>query len=117
MKGTLEEACRTFPGITEEILWDCNRVFKVGGKMFFAGNESDDPAGKFSFKVADERFLELTDQPGIAPAPYLAKVKWVQVDPLSCLLSEEDLLDLVRESYELIFAKLTRKAQRSIRED
>ena len=30
-----------------------------------------------SFKVDDDRFLELTDRDGIIPAPYLARVKWV----------------------------------------
>ena len=116
MKSQLESACRALPGATEEILWDNDRVFKVGGKMFYAADASDDPAGKFSFKVADERFLELTDQPGVVPAPYLARAKWVQIDPLSCKLSGQELEALVRSSYELVFAKLTKKLQRSILE-
>ena len=97
-------------------MWDDDRVFKVGGKMFYAADASDDPAGKFSFKVANERFLELTDQPGVAPAPYLARAKWVQIDPLSCKLSTQELETLVKSSYELVFAKLTKKLQRSILE-
>ena len=84
----LEAICRELPGTTEEIIWEETRVFKVGGKMFFAGNASDDPDGRCSFKVDDDRFLELTDQRGVAPAPYLARAKWVQIDPLSCELSE-----------------------------
>ena len=107
--------CRSLDGATEEILWDNDRVFKVGGKMFFCGDASDDPAGRFSFKVSDGRFLELTDIDGVKPAPYLARAKWVQVDPAECRLSDADVLDLVRDSYELVFAKLTRKRQRSIR--
>ena len=113
----LEALCRELPGTTEEILWEETRVFKVGGKMFFAGNASDDPEGRCSFKVDDGRFLELTDQPGVAPAPYLARAKWVQIDPLSCELSEEDLAGLVGRSYDLIFAKLTKKLQRSIQDE
>lgn len=117
MKSRLEKSCRELPGATEEILWESNRVFKVGGKMFYSGSESDDLAGRFSFKVADERFLELTDQPGVIPAPYLARAKWVQIDPLSCKLSEEELQALIEHSYELVFNKLTKKLQRSILDD
>ena len=116
MKGPLEEACRNFPGATEEILWDNDRVFKVGGKMFYAADASDDPAGKFSFKVDSERFLELTDQPGVVPAPYLARAKWVQIDSQACALSAEELQSLVEHSYALVFAKLTKKLQREIKE-
>ena len=38
-----------------------------------------------SFKVEDERFLELTDRPGIIPAPYLARAKWVYVEDANAL--------------------------------
>ncbi len=113
-KRRLQKLCRSFTGATEEILWDNDLVFKVGGKMFFCADESDHPQGSYSFKVADERFLELTDLPGIRPAPYLARAKWVQVDPSACELSTPELEALVEESYRLVFGKLTKKLQRSI---
>lgn len=108
----LRKLCNTFTGATENIQWDDDRVFKVGGKMFAcSGLEKD---SKYSFKVDDERFLELTDVPGIVPAPYLARAKWVQVDPADCALSDAEIEGLVRRSYELVFSKLTKKAQREI---
>ena len=110
----LEAICRGLPGTSEEILWEETRVFKVGGTMFFAGNASDDPAGRCSFKVDDNRFLELTDQAGVTPAPYLARARWVQIDPVCCKLVQEELVELVEKSYQLIFEKLTKKLQRSI---
>ena len=113
-RAALEDRCRQLPGATEEILWDNNRVFKVGGKMFYASNASDAPDGRCSFKVDDDRFLELTDQPGIHPAPYLARARWVQIDPLSCTLDQEALIELVERSHTLVFSKLTKKLQRSI---
>ena len=113
----LLDVCNALAGVTEEILWDNDRVFKVGGKMFFCGDASDDPAGRFSFKVADERFLELTDLPGVIPAPYLARAKWVQIDPVECALGDDELAVLISNSYELVFARLTKKAQRSIKSD
>ncbi len=60
--------CRSFPGVTEDIKWGEDLVFSVGEKMFaVTGNAA--PAQAMSFKAEDERFLELTDRPGIIPAP------------------------------------------------
>jgi predicted DNA-binding protein (MmcQ/YjbR family) len=64
-------------------------------------------------KVDDDRFLELTDRPGIIPAPYLARARWVAVDSADAL-SDEEAAQLLRRSYELVFAKLTKKLQREI---
>ena len=109
----LRTLCLSLPGATETIQWGDNRVFKVAGKMFaVSGTEAE---SAFSFKADPARFLELSDQPGIRPAPYLARHKWVQVEPRACTLPSGDLETLVRESYELVFAKLTRKLQREVR--
>jgi len=73
--------CLSLRGATEDIKWETNLVFSVGDKMF-AVTEADDKAKGISFKVDDDRFLELTDRPGIIPAPYLARAKWVYVEDL-----------------------------------
>jgi len=104
--------CRTFPGATESIKWGADAVFSVGEKMF-AVTRHEAPANGMSFKVEDERFLELTDRPGIIPAPYLARAKWVYVENASAL-SDEEAGELLRRAYELVFAKLTKKLQREI---
>lgn len=108
----LRQFAITFPAVTETIQWGDDRVFKVGGKMFAVSGLKDD--SRFSFKVDDERFLELTDRAGVRPAPYLARAKWVQIDAGQCDLPTEDLQGLVRNSYELVFAKLPKKTQREI---
>jgi predicted DNA-binding protein (MmcQ/YjbR family) len=104
--------CRTFPGCTEDIKWGADLVFSVGDKMF-AVTAADNPAGGISFKVEDQRFLELTDRPGIIPAPYLARAKWVRVEDID-VLSDAEAAQLLRQSYELVFAKLTKTLQRQI---
>ena len=106
--------CRSFPGATEDIKWETNLVFSVGAKMF-AVTGDDIPAKGISFKVEDERFLELTDRPGIIPAPYMARLKWVYTEDATALSDGEAAL-LLRRSYELAFAKLTKKLQREIGE-
>jgi predicted DNA-binding protein (MmcQ/YjbR family) len=104
---------RSLPGVTEDTKWGNDLVFSVGGKMFAVTNLGE--ATGISFKVDDERFLELTDRPGIIPAPYLARAKWVYVEDAKAL-DDEEAAQLLRRSYELVFAKLTKKAQREINE-
>ena len=102
----------SLPGATETIQWGNDRVFKIGGKMFAcSGLEKD---SLYSFKVDDERFLELTDMKGVHPAPYLARAKWIQIEPADCKIPKKDLKELVRNSYALVFAKLPKKTQREI---
>jgi predicted DNA-binding protein (MmcQ/YjbR family) len=106
--------CRTFPGCTEDIKWGADLVFSVGAKMF-AVTANEAPATAISFKVEDDRFLELTDRPGIVPSPYLARHKWVRVEKASAL-SDKEAAALLRRSYELVLAKLSKKMQREIGE-
>lgn len=102
--------CRALPGTTEDIKWGADRVFSVGGKMF-AALAADAPDG-ISFKADDDRFLELTDRPGIVPAPYLARVKWVRVQ--AGALGDAELAALLRRSHELVLAKLPKRVQKEI---
>jgi predicted DNA-binding protein (MmcQ/YjbR family) len=59
--------CLSFPGCTDDVKWESNLVFSVGLKMF-AVTDTATPASGISFKVDDERFLELT-APALFPRP------------------------------------------------
>ncbi|MEO8810187.1 MAG: MmcQ/YjbR family DNA-binding protein, partial [Rhodanobacter sp.] len=62
---------------------------------------------------ADERFLELTDQPGVVPAPYLAQARSVSVtEPRR--FATAALEALVLEAYVTVRAKLPKKAQAAL---
>jgi predicted DNA-binding protein (MmcQ/YjbR family) len=105
----LRRYCLTFPHATEQIQWGNNLVLKVGGKMFAVA--SLEPAAVCcSFKTAPEEFAELTERPGIIPAPYLARSSWVALEDDEAL-SAAELKRLLRQSYDLVFAKLPRKTQ------
>ena len=107
-----KELCRSLPGATEDIKWTDHLVFSIGGKMF-AVADVDEKSTSIRFKVDDDRFLELTDRPGIIPAPYLARVKWVQLsNPKALPLAE--LKALVSQSHALVLARLSKKLQREI---
>ena len=66
-----------------------------------------------SFKVSPEHFLELVERPDIIPAPYLARAKWVALETKDALAPPE-LSTLVRESYDLVVAKLPKKTRESL---
>ncbi len=110
----LGEICLSLTAATMNVQWDDDRVYKVGGKMFACSGLATDSL--YSFKVDDHRFLELTDVPGIRPAPYLARAKWVQIDPEACALGDTEIKDLVLRSHELVFGKLPKKTQKALNE-
>jgi predicted DNA-binding protein (MmcQ/YjbR family) len=111
--AALKKHAMTLPGATEDIKWGADWVASVGDKMFLCGGPEPGTWTSCSFKVDDHRFLELTGLPGFAPAPYLARVKWVQLsDPKALPLA--DLKALVSRSHELVFSGLTKKKQREL---
>lgn len=111
--AALQEHAASLPAVTADIKWGADWVASVGGKMFFAGGPEPGVWRSCAFKVDDHRFLELTGLPGFAPAPYLARVKWVQLsDPQALPLA--DLKALVSRSHALVLARLPRKLQKEL---
>ncbi len=109
-----KKLCAGLPGATQDVKWGSSLVFSVGGRMF-AATDDDAKAKRISFKVDDDAFLALTDRPGIVPAPYLARAKWVQIDDLKAV-SDDEAGMLLRRAHEIIFGKLTKKLQKEISE-
>src|SRR5919112_2764168 len=103
--------CLSFPHATENVQWGNDLVFKVGGKMF-AVLALEPSEHLCSFKCPPETFAELTEQPGIVPAPYMARAHWVALEKENTLPRGE-VKRLLREAYDLVFAKLPKKTQAS----
>jgi predicted DNA-binding protein (MmcQ/YjbR family) len=99
---SLRSYCLSHPGVTEDVKWGADLCFLVGTKMFCVTGFEELAV---SFKVKDEEFEELCARPGISPAPYLARAKWVLVTGGETL-TDEDWKHYIRQSYELIKAKL-----------
>lgn len=108
----LRELCLSFPGTTEQIQWGYDLVFKVGGKMFAVTPLEPAPVC-LSFKASPENFAELTERQNIIPAPYMARAQWVALQTRDAIVAEE-LSRLLRESYEMVLAKLPKKMQEMI---
>jgi len=107
----LRECCLSFPGVTEGIKWEDHLCFMVAEKMFLITGMSDED--QVSIKVSDEDFDQLTERPGIIQAPYMARHKWVSITRRSALKREE-WEHYVRQSYELVKARLPKKIREEI---
>ena len=108
----LRKLCLSFPGATEQMQWGDDLVLKVAGKMFAVTPLIPAPVW-LSLKVTPEHFVELTERAGIIPAPYLARASWVAIESPD-ILSVTELSALLSESYDLVVAKLPRKARESL---
>lgn len=107
----LYQTCRALPGVTEDIKWGDNFVFSVGKKMFAIFHY---PGGEpFSLKVSQHAFADLTNRPGIIPAPYLARHSWVRVNSRQDLPQAETQF-LLREAHALVAARLSKKKRMSL---
>jgi predicted DNA-binding protein (MmcQ/YjbR family) len=105
----LRRCARSLPHTTETVQWGSNLVFKVGGKIYaIAGLEPGDVW--LSLKCTPEEFAELTQRPGIIPAPYLARAYWIALEHEDALPAAEIKL-LLKQSYELVLARLPKKAR------
>lgn len=103
-----------WPGVTLDVKWGDHLVASVDNKMFAMFDLPDNATpGRVHFKVEDDLFLALTDQPGIASAKYLARARWVTViEPQRFPLKWYG--ERLRTAYELVAGKLSRKRQREL---
>ena len=100
----------SLPHTTEQVQWGHDLVFKIGGKMFAAGPLEGPFDCCLSFKCTPEDFAELCEREGIIPAPYMARAQWVALERDDALAAAE-IKKLLRRSYDLVFAKLSKKQQ------
>ena len=81
--------------------------------MFAVAATEPGASHRLSFKCTDEAFAELVEREGIVPAPYMARAKWVALETFDAL-TDREIEERIRESYDIVFAKLTRKQQAQI---
>jgi len=110
----LEQFAGAWPGVESSIKWEDDLVYSVAGKMFTVLCLRGPDRGRLSFKVDAERFLELTDQPGITPAHYMARAFWITLTEPE-RFSRERVEAFVRHSYELVRANLTKRMQAKLK--
>lgn len=104
---TVRAFCIKMPHATEVVQWGHDLCFKVGGKLFCVMCLEPAPVA-LSFKASPENFHSLQENDGVIPAPYMARAQWLALRRIS-VLPDAEMKELLRESYALVYASLTRK--------
>jgi predicted DNA-binding protein (MmcQ/YjbR family) len=99
---SIRALCLALPHATENVQWEDELCFKIGGKIFAMVGLS--VPQRLVFKCNPEIFAELTEREGIVPAPYVGRYKWVMLETMDAL-SNSELDDLIRRSYAMVAAK------------
>jgi len=109
----LKDFCRRLPGAEATLHGPPANilVYAVGGKRFAHFKTSQPEQWRFSIKVTPERFVELTDVPGIKPARWLGRYRWITIVEVASVPAAY-LSELVRWSHEHALASLS-KARRA----
>lgn len=101
--------CGSLPQASHVIQWGNASVWKVGGKIFaICSGWSEAGGDRISFKCSDLSYGMLIQEPGIIPAPYLARAKWVMVEQPDAL-TEDEIRAYIATAHTLVAATLTRK--------
>jgi predicted DNA-binding protein (MmcQ/YjbR family) len=103
------------PHVVETMQWGDNLVFwvgdkAIGGKMFVLVN-LDAKHPLISYAAGSERFSELVEIEGVAPAPYFARIFWVAVQRWGVFRDTEWEREL-RSAHEITLAKLPLKVRK-----
>jgi predicted DNA-binding protein (MmcQ/YjbR family) len=107
----IEKLCKALKGTTQDIKWKNDLCFLVGGKMYCVCNLNGQLS--ISFKTTPEEFGDLIERDGIIPAPYVANHHWVLVEN-SDALKKKEWEYFIRQSYEIVFDKLTKKIKNEL---
>ena len=107
----IQKFCNSLKGVSESIKWEDHLCFCIGEKMFVVLSLSGKDT--ISFKVTAEQYNEMIEQACFEPAAYLARYKWVFMQDFNDIKAEE-LKDYIRQSYELVKAKLPKKLIKEI---
>jgi predicted DNA-binding protein (MmcQ/YjbR family) len=98
--------CKKLPKATEDIKWENDLCFCIGGKIFCGVPLKGELS--VTFKVTPEEFDELSVREGFIPAPYMARNKWVCLKDVT-VLNRKELEAYIKQSYEIIKAKVPKK--------
>jgi predicted DNA-binding protein (MmcQ/YjbR family) len=105
----LKVLCGRLPGAASRLHGHPGNVlvYSVGDKSFAWFKTSDPEKWRFSIRVTADRFIELTDVPGIKPARYMARYHWVTIVDVRSVPADY-LAELVEWSYQKALGSLSR---------
>lgn len=111
----LKEHCRRYPAAVETIYGAPSNilVYAVGGKTFAYFKTSEPEMWRFSLRATPERFLELTDMPGVKPARFMGRFHWVTIVEVDAF-PEDYLAELVEWSYQKALKSLSKSKREAL---
>ncbi|MCY7691843.1 MmcQ/YjbR family DNA-binding protein [Bacillus altitudinis] len=114
-KETLQAFCLSLQGATHDYQpeWQADR-YHIGGKMFAMMGGDVDRKPVITLKCDPQRAEELREMhEGIIPGYYMNKTHWNSIY-LDADIPSSFVEKLIEHSYQLVFHKLTKKAQQAI---
>ncbi len=109
---SVREFCLSLPNVTENVQWGDQLLFRVGGRIFAMVSLEPGSGVRLCCKCSPERFAELLEVEGAAPAPYVGRFKWIGLEAFDTL-PDPELREVIRESYDLVAAKLPKGKRRA----
>lgn len=103
---SIRSFCMTLPVVSEDVKWDNDLCFSVGGKMFCV--VCLEPPFKVTIKVRDDEFDELCATEHVRIADYVGRYKWITVCD-AARFSDEEWRERIIRSHRLIAEKLPKK--------
>lgn len=88
-------------------------VYYVAGRKFAYFKTSEPERWRFSLRTGPDRFLELTDMPGIKPARYLARFRWFTIVDVATFPSDY-LRELIAWSHAEALAGLSARRRSAL---
>lgn len=113
--AAVKEHCSGYPGSSARLSGPPTNVltYSVGGKQFAYFKTSEPEQWRFSIRTTSERFLELTSVPGIKPARFMARFRWVTIVDVDTVPSDY-LQELIAWSYAKALGSLSKRRQSTI---
>ena len=111
----LKKFCLGFPGAAERLYPPPENflAYAVGGKTFAYFKTSDPERWRFSVRVTPDRFIALTDMPGVKPARYRGRFHWITIVDVSSFPASY-LRELVEASYQRALRSLSKARQKAL---
>lgn len=96
----VKEYCGQFPGASAKEYGPPSNVlvYYSGGKKFAYFKTSEPEQWRFSIRTSPDRFLALTDVPGMKPARYMGRFHWITIVDVSTV-PDDFLQELITWSY------------------
>lgn len=111
----LKAFCGRLPGTTRLLHEHPTNVlsYRVADRTFAYFKTSEPEQWRFSIRVTPERFVELTDVPGIKPARYMGRYHWVTIVDVRTMPAAY-LVELVEWSYDKALRSLGKRRRAAL---